>query len=236
MRNQHRCLPTVKIPNGGMRLEPDTSKPVIIRNQKDKARTPKQKSILDRIFLPMMARSGLPVTDQDEEGMKLRGLPPFPEEYIAWVRELQARQFFERFPESQLAPEATQWLFDEEMPRAPNLLTANLGNRSFDLPTLESVFAPLRPDRRPMDGLDCHRDWVAVVAPNLPIAHMSSTEALDAVVSNELQEVGDDVEQDAGGDVARVVGEGEGGGGAGVGNCRGRLGGGFAGLKRKADI
>ena len=194
MCKEERPLSTVKFLGDALSLNHIASTPNPEANQTDNGRTPEEISVFDNIYLPILTRSGIPITDQDREEMRLRGLSPIPEEHVTWARADQAWRSFEQSREMQPAQSPVRWLLDESMrfeePEEyisdPGLPTDDLGNRSFDLPTLESFLPIPPPETWSVETEDAH-----TASSNLTrlSARLPGTEGRRSTTPNQLQEL-----------------------------------------------
>ncbi|CAD6593584.1 MAG: hypothetical protein ASARMPRED_007686, partial [Alectoria sarmentosa] len=147
MCKEERLLSTVKFLGEALCLKPTTSTPTPETNPTDNGRTPEEIALCHSVYLPILARTGIPPTEQDIEEMNLRGLPPIPEEYVRFVRGHQARQSSQQRRETQTT-RPTAWLLDEsrrfeepeEYTSDPDLPYRDRG----DLPSFDLV-SPLSP-------------------------------------------------------------------------------------------
>ena len=82
-------LSTVRYLGEALSLDPiaDPESP-----QPENQRTPDELAIFRRTYLSNLARSNLSITEQDQEEMRMRGLPPITEADLAVVREIPIRR------------------------------------------------------------------------------------------------------------------------------------------------
>lgn len=214
MCKEERPLSTVRFLSDALSLKPTASTPLAEANQNDNGRTPEENEIFESIYLPVLMRTGLRITDQDREELRLRGLPPISEEYLTQAREFQTRRFYEQSREMQPALGTMQWLLDESMHSyepeqyisALGLPTDNLGNQSFVIPTFEDVFPTLQPETWPSEAEDVHFTRENT-ARDLPSTHQPNTEGFHSATPNQLQALMDTVQTLSGND-ARFGNEG----------------------------
>ncbi|CAF9932659.1 MAG: hypothetical protein ALECFALPRED_005347 [Alectoria fallacina] len=241
MCKEERLLSTVKFLGDVLCLNPTTSTPTPETNPTDHGRTPEEIAFFHSVYLPILARTGIPATEQDIEEMNLHGLPPIPEEYVRFVREHQARQFHQQRRETQTA-RPIHWLLDEnrrfeepeEYTSDPDLPYRDLG----DLPTLDPIF-PILPfgNRDSQTGSDTVSGNLAQsAAPRIPGSDLQSLRRLNGfwdtvrTVRSDDARFGDEGYQSLRSSRGEIERERERGGGRGV-NAGGGGGGGGEGGK-----
>ncbi|KAL9071545.1 MAG: hypothetical protein Q9161_004112 [Pseudevernia consocians] len=148
MCKEQRPLSIVRFLGEALVLNPiaSTSTPEV--NQTDNGRTSEEVSIFERIYLPILIRNGISITDHDREEMELRGLPPISESRLEAARQSEGRRRYRQWRELHLALGPVRLLLDEAMRFAefdsyvsdPGLPTDDLGDLSFEFPDLDAVF------------------------------------------------------------------------------------------------
>lgn len=139
MCREERPLSTVRFLGDALSLNPTTNPPTPDANQTDNGRTPEEITVFHNIYLPILTRNGIPITEHDSQELELRGLPPVPEETLRWARQYQARQDYERSLGMQPAPMQVRWVLDEaDRVEEPEEYISDPGPPTEDPPELTS--------------------------------------------------------------------------------------------------